>query len=109
MEEENYEEALNKLEELKDAQLVGSEYEALKEKIIEKLINHERNRAARLFLAAKEMKKDATKKKEYLETSYNILRDLIKKYPSSPLNKKLQSHISKVREALDKLGMQPKS
>jgi len=104
IEEEKFEEAIAKIEELNQAHEINAETEALKERAIEKLINRERNRAAKLFLEAKKTQ-DTPKKEEYLRSSYEILNALIEKYPSSPLNKKLESHISIVREEMDKLGI----
>lgn len=104
IEEENFEEAIAKIEEINQSHEINAETEALKERAIEKLINRERNRAAKLFLEAKKTQ-DTPKKEEYLRSSYEILKALIDKYPSSPLNKKLESHISRVREEMDKLGI----
>ncbi|HOP48518.1 MAG TPA: hypothetical protein PK874_12730 [Desulfobacteraceae bacterium] len=74
----------------------------LKEEAIESLINRERNRAARIFLTAKKTE-DPEKKEEYLQDSYDILKELIEKYPESPLNQKLKSHIKTVEEEINKL------
>lgn len=104
IEEDKFEEAIAKIEELNQTHEINAETEALKERAIEKLINRERNRAAKLFLVAKKIQ-DTPKKEEYLRSSYKILNALIEKYPSSPLNKKLESHISIVREEMDKLGI----
>ena len=104
IEEDKFEEAIAKIEELNQTHEINAETEALKERAIEKLINRERNRAAKLFLAAKKTQ-DTIKKEEYLRLSYEILEALIDKYPSSPLSKKLESHISIVREEMDKLGI----
>ena len=104
IEEDKFEEAIAKIEELNQTHEINAETEALKERAIEKLINRERNRAAKLFLAAKKTQ-DTIKKEEYLRLSYEILEALIDKYPSSPLSKKLESHISRVREEMDELGI----
>ena len=104
IEEEKFEEAIAKIEELNQAHEINAETAALKERAIEKLINRERNRAAKLYLEAKK-NQDILKKEEYLRSSYEILKGLIDKYPSSPLNKKLESHIARVREEMDKLGI----
>jgi hypothetical protein len=104
IEEEKFEEAITKIEEINQTHEINAEIEALKEHAIEKLINRERNRAAKLFLEAKKTQ-DTLKKEEYFRSSYEILKALIEKYPSSPLNKKLESHISRVREEMDKLGI----
>ena len=102
IEEEKFEEAVNKLDEIKDAQDVTAESAALRERAIESHINQERNRAAELFLVAKKTK-DPSKKKELLKSSYEILNTLIDKYPSSPLNQKLKSHIAIVKKEIERL------
>ncbi len=78
------------------------EIKELREQAVESLINRERNRAAKLFLTARRTH-DLEKKEEYLRSSYNILKELIEKYPSSPLISKVKSHLEKVEEELEKL------
>jgi len=104
IEKEEYEEALSRLETLESGpNEPGPEVEALRIRATEALINRERNRAARLFLMAKETQ-DPTEKEAYLQSSYDILNSLIEKYRSSPLNKKIKSNIESVKKALDTLG-----
>jgi len=102
IEEEKFEEAVNKLDEIKGDQDLAAESAALKERAVESYINQERNRAAEIFLAAKKTK-DPLKKKELLASSYEILKALIDKYPSSPLNQKLKSHIAIVEKEIERL------
>ena len=102
IEEEKFEEAVNKLDEIKDAQDLSAESAALRERAVENHINRERNRAAEIFLAAKKTK-DLAKREELLKSSYEILKDLIDKYPASPLNQKLRSHIVIVKKEIDRL------
>ena len=102
IEEEKFEEAVNKIDEIKDAQDLSSESVALRKRAVENHINQERNRAAEIFLAAKKTK-DPSKKKDLLKSSYEILNTLIDKYPSSPLNQKLKSHIAIVEKEIERL------
>lgn len=102
IEEEKFEEAVNKLDEIKDAQDFTAESAALRKRAVENHINQERNRAAEIFLAAKKTK-DPFRKKELLKSSYEILNTLIDKYPSSPLNQKLKSHLAIVKKEIDRL------
>jgi hypothetical protein len=102
IEEEKFEEAISKLEELKENQDFAHETEEIKELAIEKLINRERNRAAKIFLLAKKTN-EPTKRKELLVTSHTILKVLIEKYPSSSLIDKLNSNIKSVENELNKL------
>ncbi len=103
IEEEKFEEAISKLEELKENQDFAHETEEIKELAIEKLINRERNRAAKIFLLAKKTN-EPTKRKELLVSSHTILKVLIEKYPSSSLIDKLNSHIKSVENELKKLS-----
>jgi len=69
---------------------------------VEKIINRERNKAAKLFLTARNTK-DPAKKEELLNSSYNILRSVADKYPASPLIPKVQDHINQVTKELVKV------
>ena len=106
IEEENFEQAIAKLEEIKDNQDIDMETQELKELTIEKLINNERNKAAKFFLLAKKSA-NPVKKKELLLSSYNILKVLIDKYPSSNLINKLKKNLQKVNDELAKLDKDP--
>jgi hypothetical protein len=88
--------ALERTEGLDDAAI------DLKNRAIESLINHERNRAAEIFLEAKKTK-DPQKKRELLETSHRILKTLIEDYPQSSLRSKLISHLAIVQREIEKL------
>jgi hypothetical protein len=96
---EKYEEALLMLDELPSS---DPEVKELKDKAIERIINRERNKAAKLFLASRKAK-DPVKKEEMLNSSYNILRAVADKYPSSPLIPKVQDHINQVTKELLKV------
>jgi hypothetical protein len=102
MEEENYQGAVDALDKAEASQQLDPESRALKERAVESLINKERNRAAELFLAARKTD-DPGQKRELLGSAYDILKKLIDTYPSSPLNRKLRSHLAVVQQELDKL------
>jgi len=102
LDNEQLEEAISNLNALEPQEEDSREIRELREQAIERLINRERNRAAKLFLAARDTR-DPVKKEEYLRSSYEILNALVDKYPSSPLNKKIKDHIAKVSEELEKL------
>ncbi len=101
-EKEDYKGAITTLETLGKTQELNAEAVDLKNRAIESLINRERNRAAEIFLEAKKTK-DPQKKRDLLETSYNILQTLVEDYPQSPLKQKLISHINIVRKEIEKL------
>jgi tetratricopeptide (TPR) repeat protein len=101
IEQENYKDAITGLETLNNDKNAGPEIKKLRDLAIEKLINSERNRAAQIFLMAKNTG-DPKKKKELLLSSYNILKELIDTYPSSTLIDKLNNNLSKVEDDLKK-------
>jgi hypothetical protein len=96
---EKYEEALQKLDELPPA---DPEARELRNSTVEKIINRERDKAARMFLNARNTKNPA-KKEELLNSSYNTLKAVADKYPSSPLIPKVYDHMLQVTKELAKL------
>jgi hypothetical protein len=106
IEEEKFEEALTKLKTIEQPERLHDEKKTLEGLAVEKLINQERDKAARIFLMAKKTE-DPKKKEELLLSSYKILKALIDKYPSSNLINKLNNNISRVKEELLKLGVSP--
>ena len=107
LEEEKFEEAISSIDAFTSGQEESREISELRDKAIGNLINRERNRAAKIFLAAIKSQ-DPEKKKKYLESSHEILNALIVKYPLSPLHDKLKSHLERVTEELKKLGVKTK-
>lgn len=103
IEEENFEEAITKLDEIGINPDVAPDSEKLKDIALEKLIHRERNRAAKIFLMAKNTD-DLKKREKLLVLSYNILKGLIDKYPRSSLVNKLHDHLEKVKAELDKFS-----
>ena len=101
IEAEKYEEAMNILEKLEaQQQVLDEESKRLKDLAVEKIINRDRNRAAQLYLQAKNTQ-DPSKKRELLQSSLDILKKLVEKYPSSNLINRIKDHISIVEESLD--------
>jgi outer membrane protein assembly factor BamD (BamD/ComL family) len=68
---------------------------------VEGLIERDRNRAARLFLAARQAT-DPDQKDQYLRASFDILQALVEKYPTSPLIAKVRAHRDRVREEMER-------
>ena len=81
---------------------MGPETGKLKGFAVDKLINRERNKAAKLFLMAKNTE-DPVRKEELLVSSYGLLKAIVDDYPSSPLNDKINDHMDKIKRELDKL------
>lgn len=101
IEEEKFEEAISELDYWIDSGSTNRDMKKIKDLAVDKLILRERNRAARIFLKAKNTI-DPDRKKELLLSSLNILKKLIEKYPSSTLINKLNDHIIRVNEELEK-------
>lgn len=106
IEEEKYEEAIKRLDEIGEDGKATDGVRELRVVATEKLINRERNRAAKLFLMARNTD-EPVKKESLLRSSQKILRDLIEKYPYSKLVDKLSDNIHKVEEALNGMGVKP--
>ena len=99
--QENFEQALAILNEVK---VKDEKIAQLKNQAIEGIINRERNKAAKLFLMAKETEQ-IEKKRKYLEESYRILEALILQYPNSPLIKRVKENLDKVAEEIKNLDV----
>jgi hypothetical protein len=99
--QENFEQALAILNEVKSK---NEDIERLKNQAIEGIINRERNKAAKLFLLAKETEQKE-KKLKYLEQSYRILEALIIQYPDSPLISRVRENLEKVAEEIKNLNI----
>ncbi len=97
--EEKYEDAISKLDMMEKQEGGNHEIRELKQFATEKLINRERNRAAQIYLNAKQTQ-DASQKEAYLKESLEILRGLVDRFPDSPLHQKLASHVRTVEEEL---------
>lgn len=105
IEEEDYESAITILDNVKNGGKSSPEIEEQRNIAIEKLINKERNRAAKKFLAAKKTD-DIKKKKELILSVQNILNGLIEKYPSSPSIEQVKGHLGSVNEELGRIENQ---
>jgi len=103
IDQEKYEEAIAELEVLQQGKEAAPEARQLQERAVEKIVNRERDKAARLFLMARNAT-DVSKKRELLISSHNILKALIEKYPTSPLNQKISENIKRIEEELSKLN-----
>jgi outer membrane protein assembly factor BamD (BamD/ComL family) len=101
IEEEQYERAITVIEKHEKQQPdLDEATKRLKDLAIEKIINRDRNRAARLYLQAKNTQ-DSAQKKELLQASLNILKNLVEKYPSSYLIQRINDHITTVENSLN--------
>lgn len=99
---EKYEEGLSKLNELKQKEPLSPDAQKLEARAIERIINRERNKAAEIFLRARNTT-DPGKKEELLKSSYEILKAVGEKYPDSPLNKKINDNMRAIENELKKV------
>ncbi|MEJ2723270.1 MAG: hypothetical protein P8175_01245 [Deltaproteobacteria bacterium] len=106
MEEEKYDQVIAHVDSLEEDGMMGAEADALRSLAVEKLVNRERNRAAKLFLMAKQAK-EPSEKEALLLSSRNILKALLEKYPASSFSEKINSHIAIIEEELAKLRAEP--
>jgi tetratricopeptide (TPR) repeat protein len=84
IEQRKYAEAIEKIEGIEGSKGSTTETRALKDQAVRKQIKKERNRAAKLFLMGRKTS-DPIRKNQYLQSSYNILKAIADKYPTSPL------------------------
>jgi hypothetical protein len=99
IEERQYEEAIKKIEGIENAKGGSPETRALKDRAIRSQIKKERNRAAKLYLMGKKAR-DPIRKNQYLQSSYNILKAIADKYPTSPLIATINSDMAIVSAEL---------
>jgi len=109
MESEDYEGALKELDEMGEVSDPGiaEEVEALNRTAASKLIQTERDRAARLFLEARNTS-DPEEKKRCLRSSHAILHELLQRFPGSPLAPKIRSNLDTVTGEMERMGLEPK-
>ncbi|MBN1625558.1 MAG: hypothetical protein JW944_03450, partial [Deltaproteobacteria bacterium] len=105
IEEEEYESAINMIDMVKNKGENNPEIDKKRAIAVEKLIDQERNRAARIFLAAKKTN-DIRKKRELLLSARDILAGLVEEYPSSGMAVKIKSYLNSVNDELIKTGDQ---
>jgi len=102
IEARQYAEAIKKIEGIEGSKGSTTETRALKDQATRKQIKQERNRAAKLFLMGKKTR-DPIRKRQYLQSSYNILKALADKYPTSPLITTINSDMTIVSGELDNI------
>ncbi len=103
IEEERYEEAIQRINELGDDKDITSEIKELRDLAIEGFIGQERDRAAAYLLRGRQAT-DPVKKREFFLLSYNRLKSLTEQYPQSRLIKTLHEDMEAVETELEKLG-----
>ena len=103
IEEEQYEKAIRRINELGDDQDMSLEMKELKDLAIEGFINQERDRAG-VYLLRGRQAADPDKKKEYFLLSYSRLRALTERYPQSSFIETLNEDMETVEAELNKLG-----
>ncbi len=106
VEAERFEEAVATIDSLGVEESVDETARGLLDEAVSGIVNRERNRAAKAFYSAKQTD-DPIKKETYLRSSHDILKQLIDKYPSCTLIKKVISNLSTVDAEMAKVGLKP--
>ncbi len=102
IEQERYEEAIAEIQRLGQSDLLSPEAKQVRDLAVEKIVSRERNKAAKLFLMARNAP-DPAKKEELLLSSYEILKALVERYPSTPLHQKINDNMKTIQNELSKL------
>jgi hypothetical protein len=102
IEQEKYEEAVAKIDGVAWASELGPEAKQLHTLAVEKIVNRQRNEAAKLFLMARNTQ-DPVKKEGLLVSSYNTLKNLVDQYPSTPMYQTINDNMKRIEEELAKV------
>ena len=110
LESEDYEGALRELTDMARAPdpEIAEEVEALTDAARSKLIQRERDRAAKLFLEAKNAA-DLEEKETRLRSSHAILFGLLRRFPNSIFASKIQSNLDTVVGEMQRMGLEPET
>jgi hypothetical protein len=106
VEAEKFEEAIAAIDSLGVGESVDVTARTLLDEAVSGIVNRERNRAAKAFYSAKQTD-DPARKEAYLRSSYDILTQLLDKYPSSSLTKKIKLNLDTVKSEMVKIGLTP--
>jgi len=106
IEKEAFETALEKLQQIAVKETDAPKAAVLRDQAISGIIQMEREKAARDFLKARSTN-SRDEKQELLISSYRILKNLIERFPQSPLASKLRDNLNTVRLEMENMGMQP--
>jgi|GEM_PF-4513020 len=105
MESERYEEAIEKLKELRDGGRYCLESQEMIQRSIDEFATKKRREAANLFLMAKNTT-DSMERKELLLRSFELLKEILRKYPKSSYSGKIVKNIEAVKEEILKIDPQ---
>ena len=105
MKEEKFEEAINELSKLKDGERYGRESREMIERSIDEFARQKRGEAAKLFLMAKKTA-DPAEKRTLLLKSFELLKEVIKKYPTSSYSAKIIKNIAAVKQEIREVDPQ---
>jgi len=102
IESEEYEKAIRELDKLKGSEKYGMESREMIERSIDEFARKRREEAAKLFLMAKN-RTDSSEKKELLLRSFELLKEVIEKYPLNSYSGKIMKNIESVKEEIIKV------
>lgn len=105
MEAEEYESALAGLEVLQDSlHEADPRVENLRQKAESELVRSNRERAAKLFLMARNAR-NTEEKADHLRASQGLLRKLLDRFPDSALAPTIRSNLDTVEEEMERMGL----
>ena len=99
------EEAIKELNKLRDGERYGQESREMIRRSIDEFARKKREEAAKLFFMAKK-KTDPLEKKGLLLRSFELLKEVIKKYPTCSYSGKIVKNIEVVKEEILKIDPQ---
>ncbi len=105
MEAEDYEKALARLEGLQGSQYeTDPQVEALRQRAESELVRSGREKAAKLFLMAKNSQ-NSKEKETHLRASHSLLSELLERFPESALAPRIRSNLDTVEEEMTRIGL----
>lgn len=104
IEREKYEAALQRLDAMKPSDDIRIRITALKDQATSGIIQQDRDKAARLYLKARNTV-DVSEKQRSLNSSYQLLKNLLDRFPDSPMAPKIQDNLDTVKIEMEKSGM----
>ena len=105
MESERYEEAIEELNRLREGGRYCLESQEMIQMSIDEFATKKRREAANLFLMAKNTT-DSMERKELLLRSFELLKEILRKYPKSSYSGKIAKNIEAVKEEILKIDPQ---
>ncbi len=106
LEAEDFEGALNELDQLEAQRSEPPpDAEELRDQAVSRLIQRERDKAAKQFLLARNAPPE--ERAAHLRTSHQTLSDLLNRFPEASLAPKIRSNLATVKKEMERIGVSP--